>query len=87
MNTLALKWAQMNQRDRRAVILLTPVVAVILLLRFVVFPVMDVMDDASRAIPVREKVLHHTHDELPFSTAVVVDQYDEPDRPGGFLDR
>ncbi len=34
---------------------------------------------------VREKVLHHTHDELPFSTAVVVDQYDEPDRPGGLL--
>ena len=34
---------------------------------------------------VREKVLHHTHDELPFSTAVIVDQYDEPDRPGGLL--
>jgi GTP-binding protein Era len=34
---------------------------------------------------VREKVLHHTRDELPFSTAVVVDQYDEPDRPGGLL--
>jgi GTPase Era involved in 16S rRNA processing len=29
---------------------------------------------------VREKVLHHTRDELPFSIAVVVDQYDEPDR-------
>jgi Type II secretion system (T2SS), protein M subtype b len=57
MNTLALKWAQMNQRDRRAVILLAPVVAVILLVRFLVFPVMDVMDDASRSIPVREKVL------------------------------
>jgi GTPase len=34
---------------------------------------------------IREKVLHHTRDELPFSTAVVVDQYDEPDRPGGLL--
>jgi GTP-binding protein Era len=34
---------------------------------------------------VREKVLHHTRDELPFSTAVVVDQYDEPDGPGGLL--
>ena len=34
---------------------------------------------------VREKVLHHTHDELPFSTAVIVDQYDEPDRPGGLV--
>ena len=34
---------------------------------------------------VREKVLHHTRDELPFSTAVIVDQYDEPDRPGGLV--
>ena len=34
---------------------------------------------------VREKLLHHTREELPFSTAVVVDQYDEPDRPGGLL--
>jgi len=29
---------------------------------------------------VREKVLQHTRDELPFSTAVVVDQFDESDR-------
>jgi GTP-binding protein Era len=34
---------------------------------------------------IREKVLHHTRDELPFSTAVVIDQYNEPDRPGGLL--
>ena len=34
---------------------------------------------------VREKVLLHTRDELPFSTAVAVDQFDEPDRPGGLL--
>src|SRR4029450_12891855 len=34
---------------------------------------------------VREKLLHHTRDELPFSTAVIVDQYDEPDRPGGLI--
>jgi len=34
---------------------------------------------------VREKVLIHTRDELPFSTAVIVDQFDEPDRPGGLL--
>ena len=27
---------------------------------------------------VREQVLQHTHDELPFSTAVVVDQFEEP---------
>jgi len=45
-------------------------------------------DQPERAIvseTVREKVLHHTRDELPFSTAVVIDQYDEPDRPGGLL--
>src|SRR4051794_10360157 len=29
---------------------------------------------------VREKVLQHTHAELPFSTAVVVDQFDEEER-------
>src|SRR3954465_42448 len=29
---------------------------------------------------VREKVLHHTRDQLPFSTAVVVDQFDEEER-------
>lgn len=34
---------------------------------------------------VREKVLQHTRDELPFSTAVVVDCFEEPDRPGGLL--
>ena len=27
---------------------------------------------------VREKLLHHTHAELPFSTAVVVDRFEEP---------
>lgn len=30
---------------------------------------------------VREKVLHHTRAELPFSTAVVVDDFDESQRP------
>ncbi|HEY2432352.1 MAG TPA: GTPase Era [Vicinamibacterales bacterium] len=34
---------------------------------------------------VREKVLANTRDELPFSTAVVVDQFEEPERPGGLL--
>jgi len=34
---------------------------------------------------VREKLLQHTREELPFTTAVVVDQFDEPDRPGGLL--
>jgi GTPase len=32
---------------------------------------------------VREKVLQHTRAELPFSTAVAIDQYEEPARPGG----
>lgn len=31
---------------------------------------------------VREQVLHHTHAELPFSSAVVVDKFDEPDEKG-----
>ncbi len=30
---------------------------------------------------VREKVLAHTRDELPYTTAVVVDQFEEPARP------
>ena len=30
---------------------------------------------------VREQVLQHTHDELPFSTAVVIDQFDESADP------
>src|SRR5262252_1462985 len=34
---------------------------------------------------VREKVLRHTRDELPFSTAVTIDQFEEPDRPGGLM--
>jgi GTP-binding protein Era len=32
---------------------------------------------------VREKLLHHLHDELPFSTAVVIDQFQEAAEPGG----
>jgi GTP-binding protein Era len=32
---------------------------------------------------VREKVLRHTRDELPFTTAVVIDQFEEPAAPGG----
>ena len=31
---------------------------------------------------VREQVLQQTHDELPFSTAVVVDKFEEPDAKG-----
>jgi GTP-binding protein Era len=31
---------------------------------------------------VREKVLRHMRDELPFSTAVVIDRFEEPETPG-----
>ena len=34
---------------------------------------------------VREQVLAHTRDELPFSTAVAVDQFEEPETTGGLL--
>jgi GTP-binding protein Era len=34
---------------------------------------------------VREQVLQHTHAELPFSTAVVVDAFEEPEEEGGLL--
>jgi GTP-binding protein Era len=32
---------------------------------------------------VREKVLHHTRDELPYSTAVLIDQFEEAPAAGG----
>jgi GTP-binding protein Era len=32
---------------------------------------------------VREKLLHHLHDELPFSTAVIIEQFEEPAEPAG----
>jgi GTP-binding protein Era len=32
---------------------------------------------------IREKVLHHTRDELPYTTGVVIDRFEEPERPGG----
>jgi GTP-binding protein Era len=31
---------------------------------------------------IREKVLRHTRDELPYMTAVVIDQFEEPSEPG-----
>jgi GTP-binding protein Era len=34
---------------------------------------------------VREKLLQHTRAEIPFSTAVAVDQFEEPDRAGGLM--
>jgi GTP-binding protein Era len=47
------------------------------------FPVDYLTDQPERALvaeTVREKVLQHTHAELPFSTAVVVDEFDEAER-------
>lgn len=34
---------------------------------------------------VREKLLRHTGAELPFTTAVVIDQFEEPQKEGGLL--
>jgi GTPase len=32
---------------------------------------------------IREKVLHHTRDELPYTTAVIIEQFEEPAEEGG----
>jgi GTP-binding protein Era len=32
---------------------------------------------------IREKVLRYTRDELPYTTAVLVEQFEEPEQPGG----
>jgi GTP-binding protein Era len=48
-----------------------------------IYPDDFLTDQPERAIVaeiVREKVLHHTRAELPFSTAVAVDQFDETER-------
>jgi len=45
-------------------------------------------DQPERALAgeiIREKLLQHTSAELPFTTAVVIDQFEEPDREGGLL--
>jgi GTP-binding protein Era len=45
-------------------------------------------DQAERALAgeiIREKVLRHTGAELPFTTAVAIDSFQEPDREGGLL--
>jgi GTPase len=48
-----------------------------------IYPEEFLTDQAERTLVaeiVREKVLHHTRNELPFSTAVIVDQFDESER-------
>jgi GTP-binding protein Era len=32
---------------------------------------------------IREKVLRYTREELPYTTAVLIEQFDEPEQPGG----
>jgi GTP-binding protein Era len=49
------------------------------------YPTEYVTDQPERAFVaeiVREKVLANTHDELPFATTVIVDQFEEPDDRG-----
>jgi GTP-binding protein Era len=49
------------------------------------FPVDYLTDQTERTLAaelIREKVLVHTRDELPYTTAVVIDRYEEPEGPG-----
>jgi type II secretory pathway component PulM len=47
----------LSPRDRRALMLLVPVVVVILVMRLIVFPFLDTAGDSSRSIESREKIL------------------------------
>ena len=52
------------------------------------YPPESITDQTERSIVaeiVREKVLENTHKELPYSTAVLVEQFDESDREQGFV--
>ncbi len=49
------------------------------------FPADYLTDQTERLLAaelIREKVLHHTRDELPYTTAVVIDAFQEPPSPG-----
>ena len=49
------------------------------------FPEDYLTDQTERTLAaelIREKVLHYTRDELPYSTAVVIDAFEEPAEPG-----
>ncbi len=49
------------------------------------YPEEFLTDQTERALAaelVREKILRHTRDELPFATAVVIDRFEEPEAPG-----
>ena len=45
----------------------------------------DQPERAMAAEMVREKVLQFTHAEIPFSSAVVIDRFEEPESEGGLL--
>ena len=50
------------------------------------YPTDYLTDQSQRSMAaelIREKVLHHTRDELPFTTAVVIDRFEEPETSGG----
>ena len=50
------------------------------------YPADYLTDQTERSLTaeiVREKVLAHTRDELPYTTAVIIDQFQEPAEPGG----
>jgi GTP-binding protein Era len=50
------------------------------------FPEEYLTDQTERTLAselIREKVLLHTRDELPYTTAVVIDAFEEPAEPGG----
>jgi GTP-binding protein Era len=50
------------------------------------FPEDYLTDQTERTLAaelIREKVLHHTRDELPYTTGVVIEQFEEADREGG----
>jgi len=50
------------------------------------FPEDYLTDQTERVLAaelIREKVLRHTRDELPYTTAVVIDAFEEPAEPGG----
>lgn len=57
MNALSRFFSGLGERDRRALQLLAAAASLILLVRFVVYPMLDAAEDFSGSIPVREKTL------------------------------
>ena len=55
---IAVPGGRLSARDRRALTILIPAVALILALYFVVFPLWDAAADSSRSLAAREKTLH-----------------------------